>query len=205
MLLFVILTCIHVIFLGAIYGRLDGGGISKTNEWVERTLIMFFFVLACASFAGYWSLFAYVGVLGIATGHGQYFPMQGLLGQKSFVERVDPFVSLFFGKDWRVQFDEKHVFTDEEKAYFKKIKPFLFWRNNFGMFTTGLLVGLPASIIALSFGHVLPAVIFSLTGIVKSIAYILGYAIFRNTESAEYMNGGLRNVICIFVILYFLL
>lgn len=197
---FLILASIKIIFLGAIYGRLDGGGIAKCGEWLERSLIMFFFVLACAPFAGYYALFAYLGVVGIATKHGQYFLDRVLKGQGQ--ERVDPFVSLFFGKDWRVQFNENYDFNSTEKAEYElNIKPRLYLRNIFGMLVTGTLVGLPAVAVAICFGAWLPAMFFSLTGVVKVIGYAIGEAVWGRTEPAEYINGGLRNTLCLAAIL----
>ena len=214
MTLFIILASIHVVFLGAVYGRLDGGGIAKTSEWIERTLIMFFFVLACAPFAEYWALLAYAGVLGIATGHGQYFLDRAIKAMAP--ESFDFIVRLFFGEDPRTDNSYKNVRDDNlsiiSPAY-KSIKQYmevygmkkLYWRNVFGMGCTGFLVGLPAAILAIVFGAYLPATLFLLTGPIKSIAYMVGYKFWKATEPAEYINGGLRNVICMAVMLLLLL
>lgn len=200
--LFIVLGSIHIIFLGAIYGRLDGGGITKTSEIVERTLVMFFFVLACAPFASYWALAAYLGVIGIAVGHGQYFLNRQLVGHRNDTEGVDFIVRSVFGKDWRVNMDKDHEFTEaEEKHYYENIYPKLYWRNVFGMFLTGWLVGLPAAILSIYYGEYAFAAIFSLTGPVKALAYMAAYRINNSTELAEYINGALRNVICLSVIL----
>jgi hypothetical protein len=213
--LFYILAILKVLFLGAVYGRMDGGGIANTKEWTERSLIMFFFVLACAPFAGLWALLAYAGVVGIATGHGQYFLSRAVKyigdtadGKKGTYERVDPFVSLFFGKDPRT--DKKHnqltgavQISSVQKAMNDYGLRRLYWRNVFGMFCTGFLVGLPAAVIALSFSAHIPAALFFLTGFVKSAAYVIGHAVSKNTESAEYINGAGRNAICLGVIFWF--
>jgi len=189
---FYALIAIKVILLGAVYGRLDGGGIAKCKEWIERSLIMFFFVLACAPFAGYYALFAYLGVAGIATGHGQYF----LDRTAKFIkpQGVDPFVVLFFGSDPR---------TERLKNYHHGIKQYgeikLYWRNVFGMFVTGSLVGVPAFLVAMVFGQYAGA-LFLLTGVVKALAYMVGYKFWKKTEPAEYINGGGRNVICLLII-----
>jgi len=212
MTFFLILICIKVVLLGAVYGRIDGGGLVKVSEWIERSLIMFFFVLACTPFAGLYALFAYTGVVGIATGHGQYFLARKLVGQKEHKERVDPIVSLFFGKDWRANFHHEHKFTKEEKQYYENnVKAKLYWRCVFGMFMTGSLVGLPAAIVSIVFGQYLIAGVFALTGVVKAAAYVFGCELKRatskrvkETEIAEYANGGLRNVLCL-VVLYLIL
>lgn len=212
--LFIILACLKVIFLGAVYGRMDGGGIANTKEWTERSLIMFFFVLACAPFSGLWALLAYAGVIGIATGHGQYFLNRAVKyigdrpGEKGTYERIDPFVALFFGKDPRT--DNKFMNLSgaaQTSALQAAMNDYgmnrLYWRCVFGMFCTGFLVGLPAAIIAFCFGAYLPAFFFILTGLVKALAYIIGYALFKNTESAEYINGAGRNVLCLAAIFWF--
>lgn len=205
MTLFITLAYLKVIFLGAVYGRLDGGGIAKVSEWVERSLIMFFFVLACAPFAELWALLAYAGVVGIATGHGQYFLSLGIKFLGDTKERVDPFVSLFFGKDPRT--DERFRSLSgaaQTNAIRSAMNDYgmkkLYWRCVFGMFTTGTLVGVPALVICLSFGAIIPAICFALTGVVKALAYMAGYKFFKNTESAEYMNGAGRNVLCLLAI-----
>jgi hypothetical protein len=184
---FLTLGAIHFIFLGAIYGRLDGGGIAKTREIVERTLVMFFFVLACAPFAGHWALVAYLGVIGIAVGHGQYFLHRQLVGHKNDTEGVDFIVKWAFGKDWRTNMDVGHKFTaEEEKYYYENKYKKLYWRNVFGMFVTGSLVGLPALALAAYFGEYATAAIFSLTGFAKAFAYIVGFEIKRSLEISTY-------------------
>lgn len=192
MTFFVFLASIKVIFLGAVYGRLDGGGIAKVSEWVERSLIMFFFVLACTPFAGLWSLLAYAGVIGIATGHGQYFLARTV--KHISPERLDFIVRLFFGQDPRTKYTQKDNIEAAIAAYGNNR---LYWRCVFGMFVTGSFVGLPAVIISLCFGAFTPALWLSLTGVVKALAYMTGYALFKNTESAEYINGAGRNVLCL--------
>lgn len=195
--LFVILG-LGVVFIssGATLGRIDGGGILKMPELVERLLIMSFFVGAVLPFAGYWSALALIGMFGIATGHGQYF----LHRVVKYIdpEKVDFLVKLVFGKDPRTNV----YYADNESEYgglrldlkaYGETK--LYWRCVFGMFVTGTLVGLPASIIAIVFGQYLIAGILALTGFAKAIAYIVGYEIWESTEPAEFINGGLRNLL----------
>jgi len=192
MLFFAFLINLKVIALGAVYGRLDGGGIATTSEWVERSLVMFFFVLACAPFAGIYALIAYLGVLGIATGHGQYFPDS--VEKYTDPQGVDPLVRLFFGKDPRTKHQANYRLAMLDYGMTK-----LYWRNAFGMFVTGSLVGIPAFVLSTAFGQ--PAgFLFLATGLVKSLAYMVGDKVWKNTESAEYINGGLRNLICLIVI-----
>lgn len=207
--LFYILIALKCILLGAVYGRLDGGGLAKVSEWVERSLIMFFFVLTCAPFAGYWAFLSYTGVVGIATGHGQYFldlPIKALSG-----ERFDFIVRLLFGDDPRT--NKKYIkYRDDEwvnapraskDQLHLRMKDYglnkLYWRNVFGMFVTGSLVGLPAFILSMYFGEFAGA-LFLLTGVVKALAYMIGQKFWGSTEPAEYINGGLRNVICLLIV-----
>lgn len=207
MTFFHILAAIHTVFIGAIYGRLDGGGITKTHEWVERSLIMFFFVLACAPFAGLWAIVAYIGVLGIATGHGQYFVSLTLKAIEP--EKVDFLVSLIFGRDPRTNeqwkgFRGGNIFGQHKEKLEQQMKDYglnrLYWRCAFGMFCTGFLVGLPSVILSIIYGQYWAAALFAQTGTVKAIAYVLSDKIGKGTEGAEYINGGLRNTICCAVI-----
>lgn len=199
---FAFLISIKFILLGAVYGRLDGGGIAKVSEWVERSLVMFSFVLACASFSGLWSLLAYLGVVGIATGHGQYFLARTVKYVKP--EKFDFIVRMAFGPDPRSNtafsgFPPMYApIEDAMKAYGLKK---LYWRCVFGMFVTGTLVGIPAFVIAAAFGK-LYGVLFLLTGVVKAISYMIGWQFFKSTEPAEYINGGARNAVCLAVIFY---
>lgn len=207
------LISFYAIFLGAVWGRVDGGGIAKVNEWLERSLIMFYFVLACAPFAGLYALWAYAGVLGIATGHGQYFLNRAIKylgdradGSKGTYERVDPVVRLLFGRDPRT--DTKYAGLDKDVQFIQIKKAMeeygttkLYWRNVFGMFCTGFFVGLPAAILAACFQQWVVVGLMLLTGPVKALAYVVGYQLFNNTESAEYINGGLRTALCVAAVL----
>lgn len=219
MAIFIFIASVYFIFHGAIHGRIDGGGIAKVSEWVERTLVMSGFVMAAVLFSDWWGLLAYAGVVGIATGHGQYFLNRAVKyigdkpdGKKGSYERVDPIVRLLFGKDPRTDTKfanmpkaEQVISMRGEMEVYGMTR--LYWRNVFGMFVTGSLVGLPAAIISVCFGQYQCAAIFACTGIAKAIAYVIGYRFFvkkenpSGTEAAEYINGGLRNVICLAVIL----
>jgi hypothetical protein len=171
---------------------------------------MFFFVLACAPFADLWALFAYVGVIGIATGHGQYFLIRAVKALSG--ERFDFIVRLFFGRDPRT--DIKYLqYRDDNSVNLptavrdeirQKMSDYglskLYWRGVFGMFVTGSFTGLFAAIVALCFDQYLIAFIFALTGVAKALAYMISDKIWNNTEGAEYINGGWRNAICLAVI-----
>lgn len=191
--------------LGAVFGRMDGGGVIKTPEWVERSLIMSYFVLGCLPFAGPWSLVAYTGVLGIATGHGLYFPTRSI--KAAAPERVDPFVRLFFGHDPRtapkyaqyrklssgqLQAEHPHIYSEIQAEMQAYGMDRLLRRCLFGMFTTGALVGLPAAVMAIYFHAWISAAFFALTGPWKAFAYWAGWKATGATEACEWINGGGR-------------
>ncbi len=211
MIFFTVLASLYFIFHGAIHGRVDGGGIAKVSEWVERTLVMSGFVIACAPFAGLWALTAYSGVAGIATGHGKYF--LAMLAKATGPEFFDFIVSWFFGKDPRTSDEYKKWRGEKWSSAPQEIKDKLhlelqtyghgrlYRRCVFGMFVTGTLVGLPAFVVSIVFGKLYGA-FFLLTGIIKALSYIIGWEVFKSTEPAEYMNGGGRNALCLIVILF---
>jgi hypothetical protein len=196
------------ILFGAVLGRIDGGGIVKINEWVERILIMTCFAFACSFDAGFWSIIAYLGMFGIATGHGQYFPSVEVKAQKP--EFFDFIVSRFFGNDPRASLKYKSFRNSPIEQQPKELLKLdidqygskkLYWRNAFGMFITGSIVGIPSAVLLLIFGNVYGA-LFLLTGVVKSISYLFAWQYFRNTVPAEYMNGAGRNVLCLIVLIF---
>lgn len=202
MIFFWCLIFLFMILSGAILGRMDGGGIVKTPEWVERSLIMFFFVLACAPFASSWALLAFVGVVGIATGHGQYF--KNLTIKAIEPEKVDFIVSKIFGPDPRTSSEYAEYRGKELPGfYYGKIaseidgqERRLLMRNAFGMFCTGFLVGFPAFLLCMAFGQWY-GLYFLLTGPNKAASYML----LPTTEYAEYANGAVRNAICFIVLI----
>ena len=189
---FIYIVCfLQNCFLGGLFARVDGGGYVSINEQIERALCMSFFIIACVPFAGWWAALAALGVVGLMTGHGQYFVSALLVPQKP--EFVDPVVRLFFGEDFRAKFPATYQFhvgdyADYEKHYRRQTQR----RCVFGMFVTGTLVGLPAAILALAFGQWVAAALFSLTGLCKAVAYVIGFKFFDNNEVSEWINGGLR-------------
>lgn len=188
-----------LISLGAVLGRIDGGGLIKMNNWVERLFIMLYFIIPCILIAGPWGIFAAIGVIGLITGPGQYFPGRALKAIEP--EGVDFIVQFIFGDDWRTQFPEGYQFTREETEYYEAwVKPTLFLRNAFGMFVRSSLVGLPAMVICLIFGAWDSAFYFSLTGVAASFSYVICDLIWRDTAKAEYMNGGLRSLLALLAV-----
>lgn len=200
------------IILGAIFGRLDGGGILNTPGWVERFLIMLYFVLACLPYAGWASPLAFIGVAGIVTGHGMYFLSLSAKAVKP--EWFDFVVRPFFGEDPRaaplfVRFidnefemsvEQRDEIQDAMNNYGLKK---LYRRCVFGMFVTGSIVGLPAALLCLCFGAWLPALLLSLTGVVKAAAYVIAHRLFQSTVQAEYGNGGARTALALAAFLLF--
>lgn len=208
MTLFYIISSIKIIFLSAIYGRIDGGGLVKCNEWLERVLVMSFFVLACSLFAGWWALVALIGMVGIATGHGQYFLNRKVDATEP--ERVDFLLLPFFGKDPRTDKRYKQyrgdnslpdlLYAELELSMEEYGMTRLYWRNIMGMFLTGTLVGLPAAILAVFYGEYDIVAAFLLTGAIKAFSYVVSYEIWGRTEQAEYLNGAGRGLICLLAI-----
>lgn len=209
MIFFILLVSLYFVFTGALWGRLDGGGW-KSPEWLERLLVMSAFVISTATFAGLYSVASLAGVAGIATGHGQYF--LATVVKAISPEFFDFLVRPLFGKDPRTKEEYKAYRDDEWHKAPQEIKDKihlemqdygmekLYWRCVFGMFVTGSIVGLPAFILAMIFGK-LWGTLYLLTGVVKAIAYMLGYKFWRSTEPAEYINGGGRHFLCLLVII----
>ena len=182
------------VFNGAWLGRMWGGGKPSLPRWLKGSLIMSYFVLGCYPFAHYYAIIAALGIFGVSTGHGQYFLAR--IVKTIEPEKVDPIVTLFFGKDPRtlpslLQPTQNHLNN------YGMTK--LYWRCVFGMFVTGQLVGLPAMVLAIIFHAWIPALFFSLTGLAKAISYIISYKIWKNTEGAEWINGGLRTALALTV------
>lgn len=175
-LLLIIESCI----LGAIFARLDGGGITKVPEVVERALCMSFFVLACVPSASWLSVFALIGTFGIATGHGQYFPT--LAKKPVDPEYFDFIVKWFFGPEPR---NSATLYLDS----------YLYKRCAFGMFVTGSIVGIPAAITCIATGN-LYGIAMLFTGVAKALGYHIGYKLTGSTEAGEYLNGTLRTLLC---------
>lgn len=199
---FLILFAIYWIVPGAIWGRVDGGGIAKVSEWVERTFVMLPFLISTAVIAGPWCFTAYSGVAAIATGHGQYFLARMIKYVKP--EFFDFLVRPFFGADPRSNPAFKNFpvgYGPIEEAVKQYGRTKLYWRCVFGMFVTGTLLGLPAFVLCMVYQKWYGA-LFLLTGIVKALSYMIAYAIFKDTKQAEYINGALRNTICLGIMLY---
>lgn len=192
-------------FAGAQSGRMDGGGLPVTPEIVERLLCIALFVVATFYIAGFWSALSFLGIVGLAAGHGPYFLDRKMEGMGGDMPGIDFIVRLFFGKDWREQFDEKHVFTHAEVTHFETvIKPALLKRNLFGLFVGGLAVGLPSSIACFIVGDWGAGLAFMLTGPIKALSYFLPYKfgkVMEHTPHGEYLNGAARNVLALSLLL----
>lgn len=170
--------------IGAFVGWYDGQKDSRAAY-----IAALFFILACIPYAGWWSVLGGLSILGIVTGHGQYFLQRQW--KRINPERLDFIVQWFFGKDPRtLEFVPLDPETGEIEA--------LYWRNVFGMFVTGLAVGLPAVVVLLFSGAYFPAILLSLTGVAKAGAYMIAHKIGGAHENpiAEALNGGFRSWLC---------
>lgn len=199
-----LLLILGISLLWGWFGRMDGGAPPKIPNIVERFLCLFPFIFVACTFYGWWGTFASLGLLGIVTGHGQYFLYRLL--KPCNPERVDFLLVPFFGKDYRTTLDKNTPITKEQSDYYYKNKyEKMYWRNVAGMFLTGLLVGFPASIVSYAHGDIIIGSLFLLTGPIKSISYMIGWEL-RNvlhikyldedTAKAEFINGFLRTLLC---------
>lgn len=200
--LLLVVFFIQSAFLGAMFARMDGGGVFESAQWTQRSLVMSQIILGCIPFAGWYALAAFAGVLGIILGHGTYMPT--LAPQPSSPERLDFIVRLFFGRDPRAgeEFKQWRDLPANQipKEITAKVRAAmeaygvsrLRRRAYFGMFVTGSITGLPAAILALYFGAYIPAALFAMTGIAKAGGYWIGWTFWRNTEAGEWTHGALR-------------
>jgi len=142
---------------------------------------------AVAGYAAGWPLWAgalavvlaFVAVLVvttalIVTGHGQYFLDLG----RKFIkpETFDFVVRLLFGRDPRTYALSPYLHPDSHYAeYDYKIRSYgerlLYWRCVFGMAVTGVIVTLPAGLVAHNGA-------LALAGAVKAPAYMVGFGFF---------------------------
>lgn len=183
---------------------MDGGAPPKTPEIVDRLLCISPFVFVGCLLYGWWGIGASLGVLGLATGHGQYFMARVLKHIKP--EKVDFLLVPFFGKDYRTTLNPNFDPSSSLYQYYiDRIYPKLYWRNVAGMCLTGLLVGLPIAIVAAFHGDYKLAGLFCLTGPLKGLSYMVGWHykdlfklkhLEKDTEKAEFLNGFLRSLLC---------
>lgn len=176
--LYLLLT-IESCILGALCARLDGSDIKVPNS-IKLTMCMVFFIIACVPSAGFFAALAMLGAIGIATGHGQYFPTLNKAPVEP--EKFDFIVQRFFGPDPR-NYDNPY----SESGLYK--------RCAFGMFVTGSIVGIPAGLLCILTGN-LYGVVLLFTGVAKALGYHLGYKLTGSTEAGEYLNGTLRTLLC---------
>lgn len=77
------------------------------------------------------------------------------------------------------------------------IKPFKrhlseYWYDALGLGLTGLIVTLPAGFFVQLNGHAYAGLLLGLSGLLKVPGYMIGRALFDNTEGGEWISGGLR-------------
>lgn len=182
--------------VGGYFAAMDGGFPPKwMPNWIERLLCMSFVVAACVPFASWWSILALIGMVGIVTGPGQFFLARECKAINP--QGIDFIVRLFFGKDWRTKFPEKHIFSANEiDYYYANVFDKLYWRCAFGLGLRGLLFALPAAILAVCFEQYEAMCYFLLTGPGTAIAYMIGYKLNRtSTAPAEWINGTIRTAL----------
>lgn len=208
---FILFVLSREIFIGAKLSRMDGGGDPETPEIVERGLIMMYFVAAVFPVAGWFSLVALLGAVGIATGIGQYFPSVKVKAMTA--ETVDFLVRLFFKADPRTALRFENIRGMEpaalswhdHAALSEAMKEYglakLVWRNRFGLFVRGTLVGLPAAIVAIWFEAYAAGGVLMLTGVGDSAAYAAGWHLYKNTESGEWIKGAIRTSIALMALI----
>ena len=217
--LFILTLCL----IGGWLARIDGGAPPYVNEWLERLLCISFFVYSTYAITqDAWALAALAGIFGLATGHGQYFLNRAVKAIEP--ERLDFIVRLAFGDDprtadkyaqWRGEKwnsapkSVRQAVENDMHAYGYKR---LYWRNVFGMFVTGSLVGLPCAIIAIVYGAYVDSLILALTGFAKAGGYIIAYAAYtkgylkklgkyldHDTAMGEFLNGFMRTFLALFI------
>lgn len=105
-------------------------------------------------------------VVALATGHGQYMDL-GRFDGIGGVETLDFIVSWVFGADVGG----------------------LFWRDLFGLCLTGLVVTLPCAVALLWFREWTAAAVIGLSGLLKGVAYVIGWELGWGTAGGEYLTG----------------
>lgn len=200
---FNIIFSLYWVLQNAVLGRADGSSLLDLKNWVEKSLITLYFVLASAPHAGVWGLLSAAGMAGVATGHGQYLPAMSAV--RVTPEKLDFVLLPFFGKDPRATGYVNTTTGAEQMSVAKKQMgeygmTKLYWRCVAGMFVTGSVVGLPAAGIAVAFDEWVAAGAFSMTGVAKAISYMIGNKFFGKNDdagsvAAEWVNGGLRGLI----------
>lgn len=152
--------------LGAVLSRMDGGGIIKLPEWVDKVGVTFPYAIIgymvvpwaavpCMAFA--W--------LGRALGHGGFFdlgsnPKEPNNGRD--LERIEPAIYWLHDNISR------------------------FWYDFIGLMLSGLMVTIIPAMFLAVWGHYALALLMVLSGLAKAPSYALGRG---NTEIGEYVNG----------------
>ena len=129
--------------------------------------------------------------LGKRLGHGQYFDLGTTTKYMEKHEKIDPIVSLFFGKD-------PNNISEGPGNY---------WRDFFGLTVIGFVVGFGLSAVLCFYGFFGLAMLTMVLSGMKSVAYAIGHKFFPGyhaTEIGEYVSGafgGLNvSVVCIIMI-----
>lgn len=196
--LIAVATALLFSLAGAVAMRMHGGGGPDIGKWFDRFFAMSLFAIALAPIAEWYALLAYIGMAGIATWHGQYFPsLAAKYIPSKNVEAFDFIVRWFYGDDPRTdkalagQYENSPVITLAISGYKN-----LAGRCRFGRFITGSIVGLPSAAMAFDAGEPLFALPFLLTGVCKALAYDIGWRWKASTEYGEALTGATWGLIC---------
>ena len=159
--------------LGGWISRMCGGGWPKLpwglDQWIYA--LPYAGVYFLLPWAWYINLpvaaAAYgLGFLGKRMGHGQYFHLNySPRENEEQDEKIDPFVSLFFGKD---------LGGHGRKRY---------WRGVFGLSITGLICALGAGVALGVAGHYIASAVILAGGIAKAGAYMLGWWAYSQVKA----------------------
>lgn len=200
----IILMLFMAFITGAALYRLRGMGKETTFDFkrpIEQAAFCFVFLAAmqCFHVEFIFSTVCYIIAVAICcTGHGQYFP--AMMAKAIEPERLDFIVKWFYGDDPRTE-DKLVIEVEEAINLYGRTK--LYNRCLFGMIITGGFVSLMPGI-AIAFSNIGAGLMVAVSGFVfKPLAYDVAHRIWKNTDHAEYIYGGLQWLFIVNCILAF--
>jgi len=185
-------------FIGGYISRMTGGGGIDLPLGLEQWVYTIPMVLLggyvafpeLSSLSYYYSVpivgaFWFISMLGKRLGHGQYMDLGHFTGKVSTPEKIEFIVKRFFGKDPSLNGNPKGG---------------SFWRDFFGLSIVGLGPVLPLVILLLSYGLTLEGSLVALGGLLKAVAYIIGWekpffkkqrwlGLYESTAEGEFLTG----------------
>jgi hypothetical protein len=154
----------------SVVSRMCGGGVVNLPFGLDQHIYAIPYALAGWFLGGVWgAVVAYsFAFLGKRTGHGQYMDL-GTWNKEVEPERVDFIVRWFFGKD---TFDNPK-------------------RDFVGLCVTGGFVPLGLTLVAITTGNLVIALVALLGGLMKGISYLIGWKLpfGKPTETGEWLTG----------------